>query len=322
MRVLITGGAGFIGSHLVERLLAAGHRVAVVDNLDEFYPPPFKRANLAALHRSSAFEFHELDICQREGLRPVWMKLEPDCVVHLAARVGVRPSLADPRLYERVNFHGTLEVLRLCREFRPQKFVFASSSSVYGNALPIPFSEDASVCVPLSPYGMTKLAGEWLCREFAAETGVPVVCLRFFSVYGPRQRPDLVLHKFTRLMERDEEVPLLGNTSAARDYTYIDDIVAGTLRAIDYRATPFEIINLGNNHPVPLHDLLALLEARLGRRARRRQLPPSPADMRQTWADISKARQLLGYEPRTPLEEGIAEFLRWYREQARTLASD
>jgi len=316
MRVLLTGGAGFIGSHLAERLLGVGQDVAVVDNLDDFYSPVIKRANLAALQRAPQFSFYELDVCQAAALRAVFARHRPELVVHLAARVGVRASLTQPWLYERVNFHGTLALLNLCREFPPQKFLFASSSSVYGNASPVPFSEDIPFCLPISPYGVTKLAGEWLCRNFAEQTGVPTLCLRLFSVYGPRQRPDLVLHKFTRLIERGEEVPVLGDGSAARDYTYIDDILAGILAAIEYAGSRFEIINLGSNHPVSLNELLTLLEAKLGRLARRRQLPPSSADMRQTWASIEKAQRLLGYQPQTTLEDGIDEFLRWYRRQA------
>jgi len=316
MRVLLTGGAGFIGSHLAARLLDAGYHIAVVDDLNDFYSPAMKRANLASLARSPRFSFYALDICHAEALRAVFARHRPELLIHLAARVGVRASLSQPWLYERVNFHGTLTLLNLCRDFPPEKFLFASSSSVYGNSSPVPFSEDIPYCLPISPYGVTKLAGEWLCRNFAEHTGVPTLCLRLFSVYGPRQRPDLVLHKFTRLIERGEEVPVLGDGSGARDYTYIDDILTGLLAAIEYTGSRFEVINLGNNRPVVLNDLLTLLEAKLGRPARRRQLPPSSADMQQTWANIEKAQRLLNYQPQTTLEDGVEEFLRWYRAQA------
>jgi UDP-glucuronate 4-epimerase len=239
-------------------------------------------------------------------------------VIHLAARAGVRPSTEQPRLYEHVNVAGTLNLLELCREFPVSKFIFGSSSSVYGATSRVPFSEDHVELRPISPYAATKLAAEMLCYTYAHLFGLPVICLRFFTVYGPRQRPDLAIHKFTALMEAGKAIPLFGNGSTARDYTYIDDIVTGVLAALDYDPSPsggvpFEVFNLGNSRPVKLAELVELLERVTGHKAVRQQEPIQPGDVPLTWADISKAARLLGYRPVTRLEEGLQRFVAWYR---------
>ena len=317
--VLLTGGAGFIGSHLAEALLRRGFRLAIVDNLDSFYDTSLKKANLEAIGRAGTYEFHAVDIREAEPLSRVMALTHPAVVIHLAARAGVRPSIAQPRLYERVNVAGTLNLLELCRQFHVDKFIFGSSSSVYGATSCVPFSENQVELQPLSPYAATKLAGEMLAYTYAHLFGLPVICLRFFTVYGPRQRPDLAIYKFTRLIEAGEPVPIFGNGSTARDYTYVEDIVAGVLAGLNYELrpssgrAPFETFNLGNSHPVKLAELVELLESVIGRKAipERRALQPGDAPL--TWADISKASRVLGYRPVTPLKEGLASFVKWYR---------
>ena len=318
-RVLITGGAGFIGSHVAEALIRSGARVWIVDDLNDFYSPDRKRANLAEIRQAGEYEFATLDIRDRGSLRAVVEAAKPDAIVHLAARAGVRPSLVDPVLYEQVNIAGTLNLLELAREFRVRKFVFGSSSSVYGMADQVPFSESNVALKPISPYAASKLAGEMLCFTYSHLYSLPVVCLRFFTVYGPRQRPDLAIHKFTGLIDAGKPIPVFGDGSAGRDYTFVADIVAGLMAALQYDPpadaanAPFEVINLGNSHPVTLSRLVELLEEATGKRAIRQQLPFQPGDVPITWADISKAKRLLGYAPKTPIEKGLADFVSWFR---------
>jgi len=315
---MLTGGAGFIGSHLAEALLRRGVELTIVDNLDEFYSPAWKRANLEDIRQAGNYEFAAADICEMERMREVIARARPAAIIHLAARAGVRPSIEQPLLYERVNVGGTLSLLELCRDLGVGKFIFGSSSSVYGATSRAPFSEDQVELRPISPYAATKLAGEMLCYTYAHLFGLPVICLRFFTVYGARQRPDLAIHKFTALMEAGKPVPMFGDGSSGRDYTYIDDIVAGVLTALDYGpesscGAPFEVFNLGNSHPVKLAELVELLERATGRRAIREYKPLQAGDVPLTWADISKAERLLGYRSATRLEEGLEQFVAWYR---------
>jgi UDP-glucuronate 4-epimerase len=320
--VLLTGGAGFIGSHVAEALLRQGAELTIADNLDSFYSPASKRANLEEVRRVGRYTFEEVDICHFERLRQLFAGLKPEVVVHLAARAGVRPSIEQPRLYEQVNVAGALNLLELCREFQVDRFIFGSSSSVYGATSRAPFSEDQVELRPVSPYAATKLAGEMLCYTYSHLFALPIVCLRFFTVYGPRQRPDLAIHKFTMLIEKGAPLPIFGDGSTGRDYTYVDDIVAGVLAAIqlDYGSREgrpsFEIFNLGNSHPVELTDLVNLLEAATGRKAIRQHLPLQAGDVPLTWADISKAGRMLGYRPCTRMEEGLKRFVAWYRARA------
>ncbi len=321
-RVLLTGGAGFIGSHAAENLLRQGTELTIVDKLDEFYPPAWKRSNLEEIRRTGTYTLEELDICNFEGLREVFRRARPEVVIHLAARAGVRPSIEQPRLYEQVNVAGTVNLLELCREFKVERFVFGSSSSVYGATSRAPFSEDHVELRPISPYAATKLAGEMLCYTYSHLFALPIVCLRFFTVYGPRQRPDLAIHKFTMLLENNKPLPIFGDGSTGRDYTYVDDIVAGILAAVSFEfRTPadearFEVFNLGNSHPVKLSELVELLETATGRKADRQRKPLQPGDVPLTWADVSKAGRMLGYRPATRIEEGLQRFVAWYRSVA------
>lgn len=316
-RILLTGGAGFIGSHVAEALLRRGAQLAIVDNFDPFYPPEWKRANVNDVARIGAFELCEADICDEAALRSFFARTNPEVVIHLAARAGVRPSIEQPRLYERVNVAGTANLLDLAREFGVRKFVFGSSSSVYGASPRVPFAEDQAELRPISPYAATKLAGELLCHTYSYLYRLPILCLRFFTVYGARQRPDLAIHKFTALIEGGKPVPVFGDGSAGRDYTYVDDIVSGVLAALEFDpdpgAVPFEVFNLGNSHPVRLDELLRLLERITGKKVLREVKPPQPGDVPLTWASLSKAERCLGYRPATPIEEGLRRFVAWYR---------
>ena len=310
--ILVTGGAGFIGSHLVERLLARGNRVICVDNFAPFYPPEVKRRNIERLLTNERFELVECDIRSEDDLGKIFYTHEIDSVIHLAARVGVRPSISDPLLYQDVNIRGTLNLLELSREKGIKNFVFGASSSVYGASEQIPFREDDSLTRAISPYAASKQAGELFCHTYHHLYHIPVTCLRFFTVYGPRQRPDMAIHKFTRLIDKGEEIPIYGNGSSKRDYTYISDIVDGVISALD-NELGFEIINLGDSDTTDLRRLVYLIEENLGKKAKVRELPVQPGDVPTTCADISKARRLLGYGPKVKIEEGIETFIRWYR---------
>jgi UDP-glucuronate 4-epimerase len=314
--VLVTGGCGFIGSSLCQRLLGRGARVVCVDNFDPFYDPAFKRRTADALARSPGFRLVEGDIRDVEGLAAALAGEQVEMVVHLAARAGVRPSIESPLLYTQVNVEGTVAMLELARRLGVRSFVFGSSSSVYGNSAAVPFREDDAVAFPISPYAATKRAGELLCHTYAHLHGLAVVCLRFFTVYGPRQRPDLAIHKFARLMAAGEPIPYFGDGSTRRDYTYVDDIVQGIEGAMVYaRAHPgcFELFNLGESDTVPLSRLVELLGAALGVHPVLRRLPAQPGDVEQTFADVSRARAMLGYAPGVRIEQGIPRFVEWFR---------
>ena len=310
--ILVTGGAGFIGSHLGEHLLRGGHRLTVVDNLDDYYPAPLKLANLDEVRRAGAFEFFPVDIRAAARLQEVFAKTRPEAVVHLAARAGVRASLLDPDLYASVNIQGTLNLLEASRKSGVRRFVFASSSSVYGQASHVPFAEDDPVTKPLSVYGATKISGEALASAYAHLYPISVVCLRIFTAFGPRQRPDLAIRKFAQLIEERQEIPFYGDGSMQRDYTYIDDVVAAIERALEYDCS-FEIFNLGNSRPVRLDYMIQTLEEALGIKAARRPLPPQPGEMLVTYADLTKSRRLLGYDPQVGFEDGIRRFVEWLR---------
>ena len=311
--VLVTGGAGFIGSHLVEHLLReGGWNVCVVDDLNDFYSPDIKRANLAEARRAGDFQFVDADIRRAESLQPVFDENEFDTIVHLAARAGVRPSLKEPKLYAETNINGTLNLLELARDYEVPQFVFGSSSSVYGVNEKVPFAEEDPIFNPISPYAATKAAGELICHTYSHLFNIRTVCLRFFTVYGARQRPDLAIHKFSRLITEGKPIQMFGDGSTRRDYTYIDDIVAGVRAAMDYKETMHEVINLGESETTELKRLIELLEESLGKKALIDPQPMQPGDVPITYADISRASKLLGYEPKTKIEDGIPKFVEWF----------
>lgn len=313
-RILITGGAGFIGSHLVDRLLSeAGWHITVVDDFNDFYDPSVKRANIQAHLAQPNYRLVEANISDYETMRLAFKDATFDWIVHLAARAGVRPSLNEPRLYVETNINGTMNLLELARAAGTKQFVFGSSSSVYGTNEKVPFSEDDPIFNPISPYAATKAAGELICHTYSHLYGIRIVCLRFFTVYGARQRPDLAIHKFAKLISNGQTIPVFGDGTTRRDYTYIDDIVAGVRAAIDYDQSDYEVINLGEAHTVELSQLISLLENALGQTAKIDRQPMQPGDVPQTFADITKARRLLNYNPQTQIEEGIKRFVEWFR---------
>ena len=312
--VLITGGAGFIGSNLMEILLAeGGWNVSIVDDLNDFYSPETKRANLAEVRQTGDFQFLEADIRDVESLRPVFDQNEFDVIVHLAARAGVRPSLKEPKLYAETNINGTLNLLELARDYGIKQFVFGSSSSVYGENEKLPFAESDPVFNPISPYAATKAAGELICHTYSHLFDIRTVCLRFFTVYGPRQRPDLAIHKFSKRIWDGDPISVFGDGSTRRDYTYVDDIISGVRSAMDYDASMHEVFNLGESETTELSRLIELLENNLGKKAIINRQPLQPGDVPITYADISKARNLLGYDPQTKIEEGIPKFVEWFK---------
>jgi Nucleoside-diphosphate-sugar epimerases len=309
---LVTGGAGFIGSHLVDRLLDEGWRVTVVDNFDPFYDPAIKERNVAPHLGNERYTLHRLDIRDLAGLRR-HLTDEYDVIVHLAAKAGVRPSIQDPVTYQEVNVTGTQNMLELARERGIKQFVFASSSSVYGVNPNVPWREDDHVLLPISPYASTKVSGELMGHVYSHLYGIRFIALRFFTVYGPRQRPDLAIHKFARLMLEGRPIPFYGNGSTRRDYTYIDDVIQGVRAAMDYDATSYEVVNLGNNRTVSLAEMVQALEDVLGVKATLERLPEQPGDVPQTWADVAKAEMLFGYQPGMSFEEGLRRFADWLR---------
>ena len=314
--ILVTGGAGFIGSHLVDRLLGdGGAHVTVVDNFNDFYDPAIKRANVAAHLERDDFDLVEADIVNAQAVEDLFARSRFDCVIHLGARAGVRPSLEDPLAYQETNVRGTFTLLEAARRNRVPRFIFGSSSSVYGVNSKVPFSEDDPVANPISPYAATKIAAEAACHVYSHLYGLRVVCLRFFTVYGARQRPDLAIHKFARLISQEQPVPVFGDGTARRDYTYIDDIISGVVAATKYDRSQFEVINLGESQTVELRQLVELLERALGKQAIIAHQPLQPGDVPITYADVSKARLLLGYEPATRIETGIDRFVDWFKKQ-------
>jgi len=315
--ILVTGGAGFIGSHLVDCLLSqGGTRVTVVDAFTDFYDPTLKRANVAPHLKRDDFNLVEADIADWPTIRRLFESSGFDCVVHLAARAGVRPSLEDPLAYEESNVRGTFTLLEAARQSSVSKFIFGSSSSVYGLNVKIPFAEDDPIAAPMSPYAATKIAGEAACHVYSHLYGMQVVCLRLFTVYGARQRPDLAIHKFARLISEGKPLPIFGDGLTRRDYTYIDDIVSGIVAAMSYDGSGFEIINLGESETTELRRLVELLERALGKSAIVERQLPQPGDLQATYANIDKARRLLGYDPQTKIEAGIERFVEWFQNNA------
>jgi UDP-glucuronate 4-epimerase len=323
--ILVTGGAGFIGSHLCTRLCAAGQRVICLDNFDDFYAPAIKQANVQQWQASAAtatcLTFRQGDIRDHPFLRRLFQKEAVDVVIHLAARAGVRPSIEQPLLYSEVNIQGTLNLLECCREFHVRQLLFGSSSSVYGERTQGPFSEADDVSTPVSPYAATKRAGELLCYTYSHLYRLRIACLRFFTVYGPRQRPDLAIHKFARLMARGTPLPVYGDGTSQRDYTYVDDIVDGIVRAWEWlqqgdaEAGLYDIFNLGGSHPVPLLELIRLLETALGYQAMLDWQPAQPGDVPITFADLRKSQAILGYHPQVDIATGIQRFAEWFQQQ-------
>jgi UDP-glucuronate 4-epimerase len=310
MRILVTGGAGFIGSHLVERLLAAGHTVVILDDFNDFYDPQTKQANIASFAKDVTI--HHVDLRDGASVRNLFHREKFEVIAHLAARAGVRPSIQYPQLYYDTNVTGTLHLLEAAHVTGVERFIFASSSSIYGASKTVPFSEDQHLTQTLSPYAATKIAGEFLCSTYSHLYQLRVVALRYFTVYGPRQRPDLAIHQFTRRIHAGQPIEQFGDGTTRRDYTYVDDVIQGTIAALQYEGPLFDIFNLGESETIQLKDLIVAIEKALGKKAKINQLPEQPGDMPLTCADISKARKLLDYRPTTRLNQGLPRFVEWF----------
>ncbi|MBI1912615.1 MAG: GDP-mannose 4,6-dehydratase [Deltaproteobacteria bacterium] len=313
MKIIVTGGAGFIGSHLTTHLLERGEKVVVIDDFNNFYDPALKRENVKPFLPNPDYKLYEADIRNKEKVFEIFRTEKPDAVCHLAARAGVRPSIEDPLLYEEVNCVGTLNLLEAVRNIGIGNFVFASSSSVYGINSKVPFSEEDPITCPISPYASTKRAGELMCFTYSHLFNIPSTCLRFFTVYGERGRPDMAIAKFTKLIWEDREIPVYGDGSAQRDFTYVGDIVGGIQNAL-YKPSKYEIVNLGGANTVVLKKLITLIEDNVGKKAKINYLPVAPGDVPITYADVTKARKLLGFEPKVRIEEGISRYVKWFFE--------
>jgi UDP-glucuronate 4-epimerase len=317
-KILVTGGAGFIGSHLVDRLLAEGDwEVTVVDDFNDFYDPSIKHANIQEHLTNANYRLVEADIRDYDALTSAINDANLDCIVHLAARAGVRPSLTQPRLYVETNINGTMNLLELARQLNVRQFVFGSSSSVYGVNEKVPFSEDDPIFNPISPYAATKAAGELICHTYSHLYGMRVVCLRFFTVYGARQRPDLAIHKFARLISSGQPIPVFGDGTTRRDYTYVDDILQGMRACLTYEGALCDVFNLGESQTTTLNELIATIENAVGKKAVINKMPEQPGDVPLTYANIDKARRLLGYDPHTKIAEGIPKFVEWFHASRR-----
>jgi len=309
---LVTGGAGFIGSHLVDSLLSEGNNIITIDNFDEFYSKEVKLNNIASALTFDTFQLIEGDIRDKGLLDDLFSNNHIDVVIHLAAKAGVRPSIENTVEYYDVNINGTLNILEAMKKFDVKHLVFASSSSVYGNNKKVPFSESDIVDYPISPYAATKKSGELLCHTYHHLYDFKINCLRFFTVYGPRQRPDLAIHKFSKMILNDETIPMFGDGTTKRDYTYIDDIIQGIKLAIR-NLNGYEVFNLGESRTIMLKELITLIEKEIGKKANIEKLPLQPGDVEQTYADISKAKEILGYDPQYEIEEGIKNFIEWLK---------
>lgn len=311
LTVLITGGAGFIGSSLADRMLALGHKVVVLDNFNDYYNPIIKRQNIAQAEIHPNYKLYEGDIEKIDDVEKVFRENKIEVVVHLAARAGVRPSIEAPLAYAMTNIIGTINILEMMKKYNVKRMSMASSSSVYGNCKAEKFSEDLNIREPISPYAATKSADEQICYTYHHLYGLEIYMLRFFTVYGPRQRPDLAINKFTNLIMADKPIDMYGDGSTKRDYTYIDDIVTGIIASVNYHQTGYEIFNLGGGSPVTLKEMILTIEEVLGKKAKINQLPMQPGDVDKTVSDISKAQKLLGYNPSTSFKDGIRKFIAW-----------
>lgn len=312
----ITGGAGFIGSTLTERLLNEGHKVVTIDNFCNYYDPKLKEKNISSFMGNENYKLYKGDIRNRDDIKRVFDENKIDVVMHLAAMAGVRPSIEDPLLYQEVNGIGTQNILEEAKLHDVKKLVMASSSSVYGNCKEVPFNENMIVDYAISPYAATKKANEVMAHVYHKLNGMSIIMLRFFTVYGPKQRPDLAINKFTRLMLEDKEIPMYGDGSTSRDYTYVDDIVDGICKSCDYvmnNDNVYQILNLGSNNPVSLKEMIEVIGKTLNIEPKINQLPMQPGDVDRTYADVSKAKELIGYEPKFSFEEGIKNFVEWYK---------
>lgn len=312
--ILVTGGAGFIGSHVCDKLLSEGKKVICVDSLNTYYNPEYKKQNISHNQKNKDFKFYKVDIKHYNNLKKIFSKNKIEAVIHLAARAGVRPSIEDPHIYEAVNIKGTLNLLDLCREHKIKKFIFGSSSSVYGANKKVPFSEEDRVDEQISPYAVTKRAGELFCNNYHKLYGLDIACLRFFTVYGPRGRPDMAAYKFTKRIWEGTPIEMYGDGTTARDYTYVGDIVQGVYAALK-KIQGFEIINLGDSQPVKLKDFISIIERAIGKKAMIDQKPIPKGDVPITYADISKAEKLLNYKPKIKIEEGMEIFAEWYKNE-------
>jgi len=314
---LITGGAGFIGSSLSEKLIEEGNKVIAIDNFCDFYDPKIKENNVKELVKNDNFKLYRKDIRDREAIKQIFNENKIDVVMHLAAMAGVRPSIENPVLYQDVNCMGTQNILEEMKASNCKNLVMASSSSVYGNCKKVPFREDMIVDYAISPYAATKKANEVMTHVYHKLYNLNVIMLRFFTVYGPKQRPDLAINKFTRLMLEDKEIPMFGDGTTSRDYTYIDDIVDGVIKSCKYTIendNVYEILNLGNSTPVSLKEMINVIAEVLNKEPKINQLPMQQGDVERTFADISKAKNLIGYNPKTSLKNGIENFVKWYKE--------
>lgn len=317
MNILVTGGAGFIGSNLCEKLAGAGEKIICIDNFNDYYNPKIKEENLRSLEGSANFILYRMDILDREKLKEVFTKHRFDMVIHLAARAGVRPSISNASLYEAVNVQGTINILECCRKYGIGKLIFASSSSVYGGNKKIPFSEDDIVDRPISPYAATKKAGELICYTYSHLFNISVYCYRFFTVYGPRQRPEMAIHKFTRLITEEKPIEIFGDGSSSRDYTYVEDIVDIIASNLE-NVKGYEIINLGNSNPVKVTELIKFIEKAANKKAQVKYAGVQAGDVPVTYADILKAKKMLKYNPKTRIEEGINKFTAWYMDARKS----
>ena len=312
MNILVTGAAGFIGSHVCEHFIKVGHSVIGLDNFDNFYPIKFKTLNLAEVKKSNQFKFYKADIRDSKALNEIFSNGEVQVVIHLAAKAGVRPSIESIEEYYEVNVNGTISLLEAMRKNDVKKMLFASSSSIYGNNIKVPFSETDSVDNPISPYASTKKSGELLCHVYNHLYNFDVTCLRFFTVYGPRQRPDLAIHKFTKLIDEGKSIPFYGDGSTSRDYTYIDDIIEGINCAMNH-INGYQLFNLGESNVITLDHLVKTIENALNKKAILNRQPMQPGDVSKTYADITRAKSEIGYHPKYDFETGINKFVKWYK---------